>query len=359
MTVSLATPVDRLTRWELYRLLAEPARLRLMALAGEEELAVSELAELLGEVQPNVSRHVASLRPSGVLQVRRQGTWTLVRLSEGADADAVVSDALRTGRELCARDGSLARVPEVLRAREATAREFFSRPGRSGAQAGPPSELAAYLAAVAPLLDARALAVDAGTGDGRLLEVLSPLYRHVVAVDRSAAQLAIARERAALRGFTNVDFVEGELDDAAVRKAVTRRAREGADAVFAARVLHHAHRPGDAMKGLAALTRPGGRVVVLDYEAHEDDSLRAHQADLWLGFDADDLRRHARAAGLVDASVSKIPAAWCGQGPDRHVAWQVLVARAPDGTAASTPTDPAGKRPAPTPRARPRKDTTR
>ena len=89
MTVSLATPVDRLTRWELYRLLAEPARLRLMALAGEEELAVSELAELLGEVQPNVSRHVASLRPSGVLQVRRQGTWTLVRLAEGADADAV------------------------------------------------------------------------------------------------------------------------------------------------------------------------------------------------------------------------------------------------------------------------------
>lgn len=354
MTVTPSTATDRLARWELYRLLAEPARLRLMALAGEEELAVGELAELLGEVQPNVSRHVASLRQSGVLQVRRQGTWTLVRLAEGADADAVVADALRTGRELCTRDGSLARVPEVLRAREATAREFFARPGRSGAQAGPPAELAAYLAAIAPLLDARSLAVDAGTGDGRLLEVLSPLYRHVVALDRSAAQLDIARERAALRGFSNVDLVEGELDDPAVRKAVHRRSREGADAVFAARVLHHAHRPGDAMRGLAALARPGGRVVVLDYEAHEDEGLRAHQADLWLGFEADDLRRHARAAGLVEVSVTKIPAAWCGQGPDRHVPWQLLVARAPGANSQS----PAGPPPRTSPRtSKARKET--
>lgn len=330
MTVSVSTAPDRLARWELYRLLAEPVRLRLMALAGEEELAVSELAELLGEVQPNVSRHVATLRQAGVLQVRRQGTWALVRLAEGAESDPVTADALRTGRGLCERDGSLARVAEVLRAREATAREFFARPGRSGAQAGPPGEFAAYLAAVAPLIPSRGLAVDAGTGDGRLLEVLCPLYRHVVAVDRSAAQLAIARERVALRGFVNAELVEGELDDDAVRRAVARRAREGADAVFAARVLHHAKRPADAMRQLGALARPGGHVVVLDYEAHEDEALRAHQADLWLGFDPDDLRRYARAAGLVEASVTKVPAAWCGQGPDRHVPWQVLVARAPE-----------------------------
>ena len=43
-------------RWDLYRTLAEPLRLRLLALVGEEELAVGELAELLKESQPNVSR---------------------------------------------------------------------------------------------------------------------------------------------------------------------------------------------------------------------------------------------------------------------------------------------------------------
>ena len=37
------------TRWQLYRLLSDPVRLRLLALAAEEELSVGELAELLGE----------------------------------------------------------------------------------------------------------------------------------------------------------------------------------------------------------------------------------------------------------------------------------------------------------------------
>ncbi|MGH7268829.1 MAG: ArsR family transcriptional regulator, partial [Polyangiaceae bacterium] len=49
-------------RWELYRVLSEPIRLRLLALAAEEELGIGELADLLNESQPNVSRHAAALR---------------------------------------------------------------------------------------------------------------------------------------------------------------------------------------------------------------------------------------------------------------------------------------------------------
>ena len=53
-------------RWELYRVLSEPARLRLLALAAHEELSIGELAELLGESQPNVSRHATALRHAGL-----------------------------------------------------------------------------------------------------------------------------------------------------------------------------------------------------------------------------------------------------------------------------------------------------
>src|SRR5260221_491234 len=61
-------------RWELYRVLSEPVRLRLLALAQQEELAIGELAELLGESQPNISRHAAPLKQAGLLAVRKQGT---------------------------------------------------------------------------------------------------------------------------------------------------------------------------------------------------------------------------------------------------------------------------------------------
>src|SRR5580704_13229180 len=84
-------------RWELYRVLAEPLRLRLLALAAEEELSIGELADVLAESQPNVSRHTTALRQAGLLADRKEGTRTLVRLAAGASSDAVVADALASG----------------------------------------------------------------------------------------------------------------------------------------------------------------------------------------------------------------------------------------------------------------------
>lgn len=318
-------------RWELYRLLADPMRPRLLALTAVEELAVGELADLLGEGQPKISRHAAALREAGLLQARKQGTWTLLRLAPGASDDPVVADAVRAGTSLCQADGTLARVDEVIGARDAETREFFALRGRS-AKAGPPTELAAYLAALAPLLPHRRLAVDAGTGDGPLLEVLSPVFEHVIALDRSDAQLELAAERARRRGLTNVELLRGEIDGPEILALCS--ARGGADAVFAARMLHHAPAPAKAVRALASLARPrrdeggdprGGAVCILDYEPHADQALREQQADLWLGFDQADLRRFAEAAGLTDITCRTLPPAWRGDGPDRSIAWQLLI----------------------------------
>jgi len=326
------------TRWELYRLLGEPIRLRLLALAAAEELAIGELADLLGESQPNVSRHVGPMRKAGLLAERKQGTRVFVFLPEAAQRDPVVADALVAGRALVEADGSLARIHEVLGAREAATRELFGRPRDAAALAQLPSELPAYLTALAPLIAHRALAVDAGTGDGNLLDVLAPVFDRVVAVDREEAQLVRARERVERRGYTNVDLVWGALDDLTVRTAVKRRAGSagGADVVFASRVLHHAPKPTVAMKALAQLVRPGGHVIVIDYATHEDERLRAEQADVWLGFSPDELTRMAHTAGLVDHAVTSIPLSRNGTGPDKHVAWQVLVARRPQSGAKSS-----------------------
>ena len=318
-------------------MLSEPARLRMLALAAHEELSIGELADLLDESQPNVSRHAAALRHAGLLRDRREGTRTLVRVASEASSDPVVMDALASGRLLCEEDGSLARVGSVLRAREAAGREFFARPAKAKVDALP-AEMAAYLAALAPLVSARAVALDAGTGDGRLLEVLAPIYERVVAIDRSDAQLARARDRAAARGFSNVTFVQGELDAPELRQAVDQAAarqpgrpggtrhRGGADAVFASRVLHHAPQPGRVVAQLASLCAPGGALVVIDYARHDDESMR-EQADVWLGFDSAELRRFARAASLEDVRVTSIPSRFCGDGPDKDLPWQLMAAR--------------------------------
>ncbi|MBX3228089.1 MAG: metalloregulator ArsR/SmtB family transcription factor [Labilithrix sp.] len=327
----VATAAASTTRWELYRVLAEPVRLKLLALAAEEELAIGELAELLDESQPNVSRHVAPLKSAGLLLSRKQGTRALVRIAEAASADPVVADALASGRALCEGDGSLARVAEVLRERDRVGREFFAREqggarsSERGAGLEPADASAAYIAALARLLPARKLAVDAGTGDGALLDVLAPAFEKVIAVDRSELQLERARARVAARGFVNVRLLKSELGAAELLEHVG----DGADVVFASRFLHHAPRPVDLVTQLARLARPGAAVVVIDYARHDDESMR-DEADLWLGFEPDELRRFAREAGLCDIDVIRLPAAWCGKGKDAHLPWQVLIGKRKD-----------------------------
>jgi DNA-binding transcriptional ArsR family regulator len=318
-----------LPRWELFGLLADPVRLRLLALASVEELAVGELAELLREGQPKISRHAAALRDAGLLSARKQGTWTLLRLAAGASDDAVVADAVSAGLASCRADGTLARVEEVIAARAEATREFIARGGRPS-RVGPPLELAAYLAALGPLLPRRRLAVDAGTGDGALLEVLAPLFHRVIALDRSEAQLALAAERIRRHELGNVTLVHGELDGAEAAAAVRKAERGGADVVFASRVLHHAPAPARAMRAICELARRpeggerGGAVIVLDYEAHDDPKLREQEADLWLGFEPRELKKLGEKAGLVEITQRRLPAAWQGEGPDRHLAWQIL-----------------------------------
>jgi ArsR family transcriptional regulator len=325
-------------RWELYRLLADPVRLRVLALTSVEELGVGELAELLGEGQPKISRHASSLRDAGLLRARKQGTWTLLRVAAGANGDPVVADAINAGMESCRGDGTLARVERILVARESATRDFFARASRT-MRAGPPTELGAYLAALAPLLPDRELAIDVGTGSGSLLEVLSPLYHRVVAVDRAPAQLALAAERMRLRELGNVTLVEGEIDGPEIGAAIANASgnrgdqtcQAGADLVFASRVLHHAKAPARALQALATLLRPpengrrGGALAIVDYETHDDSSLGKQQADLWLGFAPEELCEWSRNAGIDDISWRRLPAAWCGEGPDHRLRWQLVL----------------------------------
>jgi ArsR family transcriptional regulator len=313
------------SRWQLYRLLSDPFRLRLLALAAEEELSVGELAELLDESQPNVSRHASPLRQAGLLADRRQGTRTMVRLADDAQSDAVVADALGAGRRLCQDEGRLVRVAEVVRARDASTREFFARPGKASEPPGLAPELPGYLCALAPLLEHRELALDAGAGDGGLLDVLAPVFKRVVALDRSEAQLGRSLYRVRARGYKNVELICGEVDGEEVRRAVG----DGADVVMAARMLHHAPLPRATVAALAKLVRPGGTLVIIDYGRHEDERLRDHQADVWMGFDAGELASYAEAAGLTQVRTAPIPAGYVLGGDDAHLLWQMLVAERP------------------------------
>ena len=82
-------------RADLFRLLGDEDRLRLLALCAEDELTVGELAALLGESQPQVTKKSQPLRDAGLLVARRDGTRTLLRSQAVTDACATPGTAKR------------------------------------------------------------------------------------------------------------------------------------------------------------------------------------------------------------------------------------------------------------------------
>jgi len=330
--VTLNSPATSEGRWLLYRLVGDPLRLRLLALAAEEELSIGELSELLDESQPNVSRHAAALRQGGLVSERRHGTRSYLRIAPIAKHDVVVLDALEEGRRLCLEEQRLARIVDVVRARDASGRDYFERVEQSSDAIALSAEIPAFVYALSKASVGLPLAVDVGTGDGAMLDILAPSFRRVVAIDRSPAQLERAAKRIERRAYDNVELLRCSMEDALLRDAIG----DGADVVFATRVLHHAAVPRVAMATLSALLRPGGQLVLIDYDAYTDDAFRLQRADVWMGFSREEIGRLALGAGLSEMEVTHIPSGYLAGGADAVRACLLLAARRPFGAVTSS-----------------------
>jgi ArsR family transcriptional regulator len=101
---------------EVYRALADETRLRILALLGDGEVCVCHLQGSLRLPQPTISRHLAYLRRSGLVQARRDGVWMHYRLAPAESpvvrqvvqsalhalthAESTVKDSVRLKQEL-------------------------------------------------------------------------------------------------------------------------------------------------------------------------------------------------------------------------------------------------------------------
>jgi ArsR family transcriptional regulator len=68
---------------DLFGAFANPTRLRILNLLQEQkEICVCDLCGVLGEPQPKISRHLATLRSTGLVEVRSEGKWKFYGLAQ-------------------------------------------------------------------------------------------------------------------------------------------------------------------------------------------------------------------------------------------------------------------------------------
>jgi ArsR family transcriptional regulator len=285
----------------LYRLLGDEARLRLLRVLARERLNVTELTGILGLAQSGVSRHLGLLKDAALVVEEKDAGFTYYRLSPGLEADGrrTLWTALREQFERSEAEPIVradeARLQEVLRLRKENFDTHGSADTRDARQLVPGRSWAAWSRALGLLLPPLTVA-DLGCGEGYLTIEAARWASRVVAVDRSAVVLERAKGLARRRHVSNVVWKRGELDRLPIKD-------ESVDVALLSQALHHALDPARAVCEAARITRPGGRVLILDLRSHEEEWVRAKLGDRRLGFRDEELARLLAAAGLRDAKV--------------------------------------------------------
>lgn len=272
----------------LLGLLADPTRVRLLALLAAEELSVAELTNVTGLAQSRVSTHLAKLRDAGLVSVRRDGASTYHRQHAAMPPEARALWALVEAQlDDAALELDRARLEELVRARErawpdavAGRMERHYSPGRTW------EATARGFLGLTRLGDV----LDAGSGDGTLAAMIAPRARSVTCLDRSETVLDAARRR--LAAHANVRFAQGDLLELPFEDARF-------DHAMLFNVLTYARDPERAIAEAARVLRPGGHLAVVTLAAHEHADVAASYGHLVPGFAPDALAALLAQTGLT------------------------------------------------------------
>ena len=288
--------MDALPLADLLQALADPTRLRVLALLRRMELSVGELALLLDQSQPRVSRHVRILADAGVVERRKEGSWVFLTIADGertapmfALIDAWADSA---SNALFAADAS--KLDRIRSERAEAASRYFASHAEVWDQIRSLHVAECEVEqAVARALGDHPLGrlVDIGTGTGRMIELFGRDAHQAVGIDRSSEMLRLARAKLEAAGIPS-SLRQGDMNALPLGDG-------SADTVIIHQVLHYAHSPAAAITEAGRILAQGGRVVVVDFAAHEREELRATDAHIRLGFEDETMDGWFKAAGLT------------------------------------------------------------
>ncbi len=287
--------------WDTLKILADPTRLRLLALLLREELSVAEIQEILDMAQSRISSQLSLLRQAGFVVDRRDGKRAYYSLRPGLDprhltllqtAAAAIAD-----QPECAEDrGNLERI---LARRRRQSEEYFNLvAGRLGKNYCPGRSWEAIGHLALRLVPGIVIA-DLGAGEGLLSQLLARRAAQVWCVDNSPRMVEVGTELAAKNNLENLRYLLGDIESVPLADA-------SVDLAILSQALHHAEHPQRAVEEAYRILKPAGQLIVLDLKAHDFEKAHELYADRWLGFKESALHGFLKKAGFGQVEVTVV-----------------------------------------------------
>ena len=283
------------------RALADPTRLRIVALLEREALSVNELQEIMRMGQSRISTHLGLLQEADLLESRREGKRAFYKWRSDADTPAreFIQLAVRGAKEESHYADDQLNLKRVLARRQQQAQVYFNQvAGRFDRSYGPGRSWQAFGHLLLRILPPIVVA-DLGSGEGLLSELLARRCKKVIAVDNSEKMVAFGTTKAKKNDLKNLEFRLGNLQSPPIDP-------NSVDLVILSQALHHAEDPAKAIAAAHSILKPGGHLMLLDLLQHNFEEARQLYGDRWLGFAESDLHRWLEVAGFKKIEISVV-----------------------------------------------------
>lgn len=256
------------------KMLADPTRVRILALLHAEALSVAELQQILGMGQSRISTQLSLLKKAGLVSDQRSGKNNIY----SAELPVELAELLRAAAREIPESGKDAEALRfTLRKRKDQARAYFDQlAGKFGKQYVPGRSWKSLAEGLMQCLSFEVVA-DLGAGEGTLAQLLAQRAGRVIAVDNSQKMVEFGQGLAEKHGLDNLEFRLGEIEEPPIADGTV-------DLAIFSQALHHAESPRRALEEAARILKPGGRVLVLDLVQHGFEKARELYHDVWLGF---------------------------------------------------------------------------
>ena len=275
---------------QICRLLADPTRVRLLALLQIEPLSVAELTEATRLPQPRVSTHLRKLKQADLVEVHRVAGRSCYRRclpAPSAAIQAMVETVLSTTTDpLIEEDARRARRAVAERNRGNWLDGVAGRMKRHYSPGRTWEALARTMAGTTRL----GHVADLGSGDGAVAEMLAPFAERIACVDNNPKIVAAGSER--LSHVSHLRFIEADMHELPFEQ-------HSFDLVLVFGALQYTPTPERVIREAARILRPTGRLVISSLRKHVHLAEVRPSGHANYGFGPDELAEMICSAGLV------------------------------------------------------------
>ena len=285
---------------EVFKALSDITRQRLLSVLMQGQFNVAELSEILSLKQSRTSRHLNIMLRAHLIKVTREGSWkyySVANFTETTDnfnkfTNEILNSVQQYFSKIEVNNDDLKNIQEIYKKRRSYTQNYFNNINdwntERKAAAG---DISLYHDIIKK--ESGSIAVDLGTGNGYIVSVLSENFNKVIGIDNSHRMLGMANIFLSERGIKNSALLLAELEEIPLDD-------DYADLVTLIMTIHHIPKPEKAISEIMRIKKPSGKFIIIDFKKHSDETMRERYADIWLGFDTEQIKKYLTLCGAKE-----------------------------------------------------------